>query len=98
MCRFPVPTMEPETPAPDLQSELVREVEVGLYRSGYLALRAVDCGDHNGVVYLHGRVPTHYLKQVAQSIAICVTGVRRVVNLIEVVTPGRHATTVRPFE
>jgi hypothetical protein len=34
---------------------------------------------------LIGRLPTYYLKQVAQAVVTEVEGVRRVVNLIEVV-------------
>ncbi len=36
------------------------------------------------VVYLHGRLPSYFLKQVAQEIAAGVEGVRLVINRIDV--------------
>ena len=68
-----------------------RETEACLRRSGYLALRALTCEARDGVVRLHGRLPTYYLKQVAQSVASGVAGVRRVVNHIEVIAPAGRA-------
>jgi osmotically-inducible protein OsmY len=63
-------------------------MEAKLRRSGYLALRGVTCEDRDGVIHLHGSLPTYYLKQVAQSIASGIDGVRRVVNHIEVLAPS----------
>lgn len=86
---------EPETSTFDRRPAITisRVAEEGLQRSGYLALRTVACDGRDGVIYLRGRVPTYYLKQVAQSIALGVQGVRRVVNLIEVLAPVRAATS-----
>lgn len=67
-------------------------VEQRLGASGYLALRRIDCACEDGVLSLRGCVPTYYLKQVAQSIAGTVDGVRRVDNRIEVVTAEPKAT------
>jgi osmotically-inducible protein OsmY len=74
--------------APGRQA-IARVAEDRLRRSGYLALRDVSCDAREGVVYLRGRLPAHYLKQVAQALAAGVEGVCRVVNLIEVATPAR---------
>ena len=57
--------------------------------SGYLALRGVSCTANDGVAYLHGCLPSHYLKQLAQEIAAAVGGVRLVVNKIHVKSPAR---------
>ena len=40
--------------------------ESRLRRNGYLALRDIYCEDHEGVLTLWGRLPSYYLKQVAQ--------------------------------
>ena len=47
---------------------------------------------------LHGRLPTYYLKQVAQAIAAEVEGVSSVVNRIDVVasTPGAVVAGTKP--
>ncbi len=62
-------------------------VEARLRASSYLALRDILCLASDGVLYLHGSVNSHYLKQVAQEVASRVEGVRHVVNLIEVFRP-----------
>jgi osmotically-inducible protein OsmY len=64
-----------------------REAEARFRRSGYLALSDVACDVHDGVVHLRGRLPSYYLKQVAQAVAAEVEGVRLVVNRIEVTAP-----------
>ena len=42
------------------------------------------------MAYLHGCLPSYYLKQLAQEIAAGVEGVRLVVNKIEVTAPARR--------
>lgn len=59
-----------------------------LRQRGYSALWDVTCDVHDGTARLLGRLPSHYLKQVAQSTAAEVAGVRRVVNLIVVAGPA----------
>jgi osmotically-inducible protein OsmY len=39
----------------------------------------------NGAIVLSGRLPSFYLKQIAQTIAASVDGVRRLENRVEVV-------------
>jgi hypothetical protein len=60
-------------------------------RSGYLALRDVSCVATGGELCLRGRLPSYYLKQVAQEIATSVAGPRRVINQIEISVPARRA-------
>jgi osmotically-inducible protein OsmY len=69
---------------------VAHEATERLWRSGYLALREVSCAASDGVVWLHGCLPSYYLKQVAQEIAAGVTGAKHVINRIEVLaTTGR---------
>ncbi|MGP0066456.1 MAG: BON domain-containing protein [Isosphaeraceae bacterium] len=68
-----------------------REVQERLERSDYRALRHISCIASDDGLYLHGSLPSHYLKQVAQEIASRVDGVYRVINRILVSTPARRA-------
>jgi osmotically-inducible protein OsmY len=56
-----------------------------LYETGYPSLRAVVCEVHAGVLTLRGRVPSYYLKQVAQAVARRIDGIEALINRIEVV-------------
>jgi len=67
------------------------EAEERLRRSGYLALRDVSCLASDGVLSLHGCLPSYYLKQVAQELAAGVDGARHVINRIEVLAPAGRA-------
>jgi osmotically-inducible protein OsmY len=80
-----------------------RTAEERLRRSSYPALMDVSCIAHDQVIYLEGSLPSHYLKQVAQEIALGVEGVHEVVNRIAVLTPANlrrlqkgQASTRRP--
>jgi osmotically-inducible protein OsmY len=55
-----------------------------LRRKAYLALRHVSCNYQNGVLVLRGRLPSYYLKQVAQEAVGRLAGVDRVENQIRV--------------
>lgn len=55
--------------------------------SGYAPLRNIGISHRNGCVELQGRVPTYFLKQLAQSLASSVPGVANVDNGIEVFCP-----------
>jgi len=74
----------PETSTSPHIPAIVREAEERLGRSRYTALRDVSCLASDGILYLHGRLPSQYLKQVAQEVASGAGGVRHVVNRIEV--------------
>jgi osmotically-inducible protein OsmY len=78
------------------KSTLHRTAEERLRRSSYLALQDVSCIAREDVVYLHGYLPSHYLKQVAQEIAARVEGVRCVINRIKVLAPDRSGRERRP--
>jgi hypothetical protein len=78
------PQISPAVRTPDID----RTVEAAFRRNSYLALRDLSCVAEGGVVYLHGQLPTYYLKQVAQELAAGVSGVRRVINRIEIFNDG----------
>lgn len=67
------------------QDHLAERVEQALRATGYPALRAVDVGVRGQSVVLHGRVPTYYMKQLAQTVALEVAGVDGLCNEVEVV-------------
>ncbi len=75
-------------PLPPRRIDPVDQVERALRNSPYLALRNVACERRDDVLILRGLLPTYYLKQVAQSVAVQVDGVRQVVNEIEVACAG----------
>jgi len=70
----------------------IAESALGRLRSSsYSALKEVGCTCRGGTLELRGLLPSHYLKQVAQSLASDVEGVTAVVNRIQVTEP-------RPFQ
>jgi hypothetical protein len=81
-CRGPAAGARPQAP------DVAGLVEGRLRSHPYQALRAVSCEYREGVLVLHGRLPTYYFKQIAQEVAGAVAGVARVDNRIEVVAPG----------
>lgn len=68
--------------------ELASVVEARLRRSGYSALTGIECQYCDGTLVLVGVVPTHHLKQLAQSLALHTTDVRRIDNRISVTPAG----------
>jgi osmotically-inducible protein OsmY len=54
----------------------------------------IECYDHEGVVTLRGRVPSYYLKQVAQELVGRVPGVEVVSNHLEVAAVADLGTAV----
>jgi len=62
--------------------------------TSYHFLRFVDCRFQNGVLTLRGRVPSFYLKQMAQSVLANLEGVDRIDNRVDVVSP-RGLSSVR---
>ena len=75
-------------PPPPRRVSPADQVERAFRNSPYLALRNVACECRDDVLVLNGCLPTYYLKQVAQSVAAQVDGVRQVVNDIQVVCVG----------
>ena len=67
---------------------LAERVERALRATGYGPLRGVEVTVHARLVILGGRVPSYYLKQVAQTTALAVPGARHVRNDLDVVRCG----------
>ena len=59
-------------------------VAARLRQSPYPSLRRISCGLGDAALILRGRVPSYYMKQVAQIIAVSVDGVSVVQNELEV--------------
>lgn len=78
----PLLTLSPE----DLR--LAERVERALCATGYAPLRGVQVTVHAGLVVLRGRVPTYYLKQVAQATALSIPGAHQVRSDLEVGRPS----------
>ena len=65
-------------------TELVERVKATFAGLGYPQLANVACDAQGSTIYFTGVLNSFYLKQIAQTLAIKVPGVRRVVNNIEV--------------
>jgi osmotically-inducible protein OsmY len=65
--------------------EVIEVAEEYLGKSRYPTIRNISCRFVQGVLFLRGRVPSYYDKQLAQEAVARVGGVIQVVNDIEVV-------------
>jgi osmotically-inducible protein OsmY len=63
----------------------VARVRQALVRSGYAALKQLQCALDAETLVLTGRVPSFYLKQLAQEIARRSSGLEQVTNDVKVV-------------
>lgn len=63
---------------------IVEQAQRCLHESGYAALRSVNCEYRNNGVILSGRVPSYYLKQLAQAKVLALPHVASLVNNIDV--------------
>jgi len=85
----------PPGPVRNPESELSHAVRRALYETGYAPLFNVECVSQGPTVILRGQVPTYYLKQVAQSVAVRLCGTTQVENQIEVGNPSANLTEPR---
>lgn len=83
-------TSTPDHAAEPRFGTIAHEAERRLRFSGYLALQSVSCDGHAETLRLRGRLPTYFLKHVAQAIVSEIEGVCRIVNLIDVDAPNRR--------
>lgn len=83
------PVTQLSAPAHADELQLAAAVNEALRSTGYPYLRALDVSIQDAVVTLRGRVPSFYLKLVAQEATMAVNGVCRLVNDL-VVTGGSH--------
>jgi osmotically-inducible protein OsmY len=70
-----------------LFQEIAEAAQAVLRQSAYLELHSVSCDFSGGVLTLRGRVPTYYLKQLAQASVADVPGVIEIHNRVEVAVP-----------
>lgn len=63
------------------------EARSRLHTSAYRQLHFVSCEFREGILTLHGRVSTWFLKQHAQTLARKVDGVEEINNQLEVAAP-----------
>ena len=81
-----------------LQNEASRIEDIGarnLRDTGYHALESVSCSFHEGIMTLHGMVPSYYLKQIAVTTICKIPQVSRVIDRIKVVQPEQQR---HPYE
>ncbi|TWT37192.1 BON domain protein [Posidoniimonas corsicana] len=71
-----------------IEQQVEQTATDALNHSSHLFSRSVSCRFHGGVLRLDGRVPTFYLKQMAQSLLGGIDGVRRIENALVVVNPN----------
>jgi osmotically-inducible protein OsmY len=72
-------------------ASVAEEAGRALHQDAQLRYCAIACEYRQGTLTLRGRVPSFYLKQVAQTAVRDLSGVEQVVNGIEVV-PGTDQT------
>jgi len=63
---------------------VARRIAQRFQESLYIELRAIDCSYREGVLTLHGVVPTFYLKQVCTSLTEGIDDIQQVDNRVEV--------------
>jgi osmotically-inducible protein OsmY len=77
---------------------IVKAAQEQLGRSRYRAVRDVTCIASGRAVYLHGCLPSQYLKQIAQETVLGVEGMIQLINRIKVSPPSSLARLNRPAE
>jgi osmotically-inducible protein OsmY len=81
-----VPHAAAQLPTHDLEDlRLAERVASALRATGYGPLRGIEVAVQERLVILGGRVPSFYLKQVAQTTALAVPGAHQVRNDLDVV-------------
>jgi osmotically-inducible protein OsmY len=81
------PAAHEHASVPDAGGKIAAAAEALLRQSSYLELRSVSCEFHQGMLTLRGRVPSYYLKQLAQALLRQVEGVCHLNNQLDVVAP-----------
>jgi len=69
---------------------LAERIKRALQATGYGALRAIDVSVNARIVHITGRVPSYYLKQIAQATALAVPGTHNIDNDLDVMSPNGH--------
>lgn len=66
-------------------ADILSAASAALHHTGYAQLRAVKLYCHSGRIILQGRIPTYFLKQLAQEVLRHVPNVREIDNDLHVV-------------
>jgi osmotically-inducible protein OsmY len=74
---------------------LAERVERAVRATGYPSLRAIEVAASQRLIILRGRVPSYYMKQMAQAAAVAVPGVCDLRNDLDVVTPAGRTGAMR---
>ena len=79
----------PDTQASDVSDDEVLErlIQNRLICSGHTSHCVIEVTVREGEVILTGYTPTYYMKMMADSIALKITGVKKIINDIEVTSP-----------
>jgi hypothetical protein len=64
---------------------ILAEARTRFHRSPYHELHGINCDFREGVLILRGRVPSYFIKQVAQSAVFSIEGIGEIDNRLEVV-------------
>ena len=91
--RQPKISLNRPNPFESLFQEIAEIARGVLRQSAYAELRDLSCDFSGGVLTLRGRVPTYYLKQLAQEAVADVPGVIEVDNHVEVDASGRYSAS-----
>jgi hypothetical protein len=76
--------------------DLATRAEGHLRTSIYPELRVIYCDSHEGTLVLRGRVPSYYLKQLAQEAVRSIEGLKSIVNVVVVRARHAHRSFVGP--
>ena len=63
---------------------VLAEVQLRFFQSPYQELRDITCDFQEGVLTLRGRVPSYFLKQIAQSIVFSMECIGEIRNRLEI--------------
>jgi osmotically-inducible protein OsmY len=72
---------------------LAERVERALRANGYPALRTIEVSVEDRRVVLKGRIPSYYVKQMAQAVTLAVSEVQELSNEVEVIPTAALAPT-----
>ena len=67
-----------------LNSRVEEAVRNRLNESAYPSIKHIDCQFDDGILVLRGRLPSFFMKQVAQETIADLDGIKEIVNCVEV--------------
>lgn len=67
-----------------LNSRVEEAVRNRLHESAYPSIKRIRCQFNNGILVLRGRLPSFFMKQVAQETVAGLDGIEEIINCVEV--------------